>query len=62
MRKLWTLAIAARPAVIIGLAAFWIVTLPAVVPASALAPIRANLDNGKTMFDDRRLLVLPCRA
>jgi mono/diheme cytochrome c family protein len=37
--------------IIIGLAAFWILTLPAVVPAAALPPYTANIDNGKTMFD-----------
>jgi mono/diheme cytochrome c family protein len=51
MPKLRTLAIAGAAGVIIGLAAFWIVTLPAVVPASALPPHAANLDNGKTMFE-----------
>ena len=33
-----------------GLAAFWALTIPATVPASALAPRSPNLDNGKTMF------------
>jgi len=32
-------------------AAFWIVTMPAVVPASALPQYTPNLDNGKTMFN-----------
>jgi mono/diheme cytochrome c family protein len=51
MRKLWTLALAGGTLVIIGLAAFWILTLPAVIPASALPPHTPNLDNGKTMFN-----------
>jgi len=37
--------------IIVALAAFWILTLPAVVPAAALPPYSANVDNGKTMFD-----------
>jgi mono/diheme cytochrome c family protein len=37
--------------VVIGLGAFWIVTLPAVVPASALPPYAPDLDNGRTMFN-----------
>jgi mono/diheme cytochrome c family protein len=36
--------------IIVGLAAFWIVTLPAVVPAAALPPYTPNVDNGRTMF------------
>jgi mono/diheme cytochrome c family protein len=40
----------AAAAVVIGLGAFWIVTLPAVVPASALPPYTPNLANGQTMF------------
>jgi len=35
----------------IGAAVFWIVTLPAVVAASALPPYSPNLDNGRTMFN-----------
>jgi mono/diheme cytochrome c family protein len=34
----------------LGGAAFWGVTVPAMVPASALPPYTPNLDNGKTMF------------
>lgn len=34
----------------LGAAVFWIVTMPATVPASALPPYTPNLDNGKTMF------------
>ncbi len=47
-RKLLLLAVVLAVA---GLAAFWFVTIPAVVPASALAPHTPNLDNGKTMFE-----------
>jgi mono/diheme cytochrome c family protein len=36
---------------VIGLGAFWILTLPALVPASALAAYTPNLDNGRTMFN-----------
>ncbi len=35
---------------VVGLGVFWVVTVPATVPASALAPHTANLDNGKVMF------------
>ena len=35
----------------LGLAAFfWIVTIPATVPASALAPYSPDLANGRTML------------
>jgi mono/diheme cytochrome c family protein len=37
--------------VVVGLAAFWFLTLPAVVPASALPAYTPNLDNGRTMFN-----------
>jgi mono/diheme cytochrome c family protein len=47
LRKLILLAVAAA---IIGLAAFWVLTIPGTVPASALGPHTPNLDNGKTMF------------
>jgi mono/diheme cytochrome c family protein len=36
---------------IVALAAVWILTLPAVVPASALPPHTPNLANGETMFN-----------
>ncbi len=36
---------------IIGFAVFWIVTIPATVPASALPQYTPNADNGKTMFN-----------
>jgi mono/diheme cytochrome c family protein len=38
-------------ALVFVLGAFWIATLPAVVPASALPPYAPNLANGRTMFD-----------
>jgi mono/diheme cytochrome c family protein len=47
LRKLAVLAVGAG---IIGLAVFWIVTIPATVPASALAAHTPNLENGRTMF------------
>jgi mono/diheme cytochrome c family protein len=46
MRKLVILVIAA----LVGLGVFWVVTIPATVPASALAPRTPNLDNGRIMF------------
>jgi mono/diheme cytochrome c family protein len=36
---------------VVGIAAFWILTIPATVPASALPAYTPNLANGKTMFD-----------
>lgn len=36
---------------LIGFAVFWIVTIPATVPASALPQYTPNTDNGKTMFN-----------
>jgi mono/diheme cytochrome c family protein len=51
MPKLRTLALAPAACVILGLGAFWILTLPAVVPASALPVYVPNLDNGRTMFN-----------
>jgi mono/diheme cytochrome c family protein len=44
------LAIIIAAAAAIGVAVFWIVTIPATVPASALPSYTPNLDNGKTMF------------
>jgi mono/diheme cytochrome c family protein len=35
---------------VVGLAAFWFLTIPATVPASALGSYTPNLANGKTMF------------
>lgn len=37
-------------ALVFALGVFWIVTLPAIVPASALPPYTPNLDNGRIMF------------
>ena len=47
LRKLILLAVAAA---VVGLAVFWFVTIPATVPASALANRTPDLANGKTMF------------
>ena len=44
------LAVSAVIAAVLGFGVFWVVTRPAIVPASALAPHSPNLDNGKTMF------------
>src|SRR5581483_6276809 len=41
----------AAVAIVIGLGLFWVLTLPAVVSASALTPYTPNLANGETMFD-----------
>ena len=46
-----TLACIGAAAAVVALAAFWILTLPAVVAASALPPHEPNLDNGRTMFN-----------
>jgi mono/diheme cytochrome c family protein len=47
LRKLIILAVIALA---IGLAAFWFLTIPATVPATALGPHTPNPENGKTMF------------
>src|SRR5262245_2392373 len=47
LRKLVMLVVALA---LIGAAAFWYITAPQRVPASALAPHTPNLDNGKAMF------------
>ena len=44
------LVIAALVAAIFGALAFWYLTIPATIPASALAPHAPNLANGRTMF------------
>jgi mono/diheme cytochrome c family protein len=44
------LVILAAIAALLGFGVFWLVTIPANVPASALAPRPANLDNGRAMF------------
>ncbi len=47
LRKLLLLAVVAA---IVGIAAFWMLTIPGTVPASALAPHTPNLENGRNMF------------
>jgi mono/diheme cytochrome c family protein len=47
MRKL---AILVAVGAVVGLAAFWFLTIPATVPASALGAHTPDLANGKTMF------------
>jgi mono/diheme cytochrome c family protein len=47
LRKVLLLAVAI---VVLGLAAFWVLTIPATVSANALGPHTADLANGKTMF------------
>ncbi len=44
------LVVLALIAAVVGFGVFWVVTIPATVPASALAPHTPNLDNGNTMF------------
>jgi mono/diheme cytochrome c family protein len=44
------LLFAGAGAVVLGLAGFWFLTIPATVPASALGPHTPDLANGKTMF------------
>jgi mono/diheme cytochrome c family protein len=44
------LTTAAAIAAALALAAFWLLTVPSTVPASALAPHAADLENGKEMF------------
>jgi len=46
-RKLLALVVLAA---VIGAGVFWIVTIPAIVPASALAPRTADAANGREMF------------
>lgn len=48
LKKLFLLAVIAG---IAGLAVFWFVTIPAVVPASALPAYTPNLANGQTIFN-----------
>ena len=47
LRRLVVLALIAAA---VGFGVFWVVTIPATVPASALAPHTPSLENGKTMF------------
>jgi mono/diheme cytochrome c family protein len=44
------LLIAAASVVVLGVVAFWIITAPATVPASALPPYTPDLATGKVMF------------
>jgi mono/diheme cytochrome c family protein len=50
-RLMRSLALIATIFVVAGSAAFWILTIPATVPAGALPAYTPNLANGKTMFD-----------
>jgi mono/diheme cytochrome c family protein len=50
MAMIKKLVIAAPIAAMLGLVAFWLLTIPATVPASALGPHTPNLANGKEMF------------
>jgi mono/diheme cytochrome c family protein len=47
LRRLVVLALIAA---VVSFGVFWVVTIPATVPASALAPHTPSLENGKTMF------------
>ena len=47
LRKLFILAVVAA---VLGLGVFWVLTIPATVPASALPQRAPNLENGRTMF------------
>jgi mono/diheme cytochrome c family protein len=51
LSRLRTFLFIAPAGVIFALAATWILTLPAVVPAAALAPHTPNLANGETMLN-----------
>lgn len=51
MRRLRTALSIIAACAIFALAALWILTLPAVVPASALPPRTPNLANGESMFN-----------
>jgi mono/diheme cytochrome c family protein len=50
-RSFRTFVLTALSCVVAGLAVLWFMTLPQVVPDSALPPYNPNLDNGKTMFN-----------
>ena len=47
LRRLTILAVGLG---VFGVGVFWFVTMPTLVPASALAPRAPNLENGRTMF------------
>ena len=51
MPALRKLTLVAALGIIVALAAFWILTLPAVVSGRGAAALQPNLANGKTMFD-----------
>src|SRR5271169_2350817 len=46
-----TLALTVVACGVLGVAGFWLLTLPETVPAAALPRYTPNLDNGKTIFD-----------
>src|ERR1700742_4538642 len=46
-RTMWV----AAGCVVLGFAVFWVLTVPATVPASALPPHTPDLVNGEIMFD-----------
>jgi mono/diheme cytochrome c family protein len=50
-KPLRTLALLVIAGAVVSFAAFWILTIPATVAASALPPYTPNVDNGKTMFN-----------
>ena len=47
---------------IVGAAAFWFITMPATVPASALAPLLAQPRQRREDVPCRRLRIVPCDA
>ena len=47
LRRLVVLALIAA---VVGFGVFWVVTIPATVPASALGSHVPSLENGKTLF------------
>ena len=51
MSKLRMLALVTAAGAALGLVLLWIRTRPAVVPAAALPPYAANVDNGRIMFE-----------
>ena len=50
------LAIVVLILAVIGAAVFWLVTIPATVPASALPAYAPNLENGNTMVSQRGVI------
>jgi mono/diheme cytochrome c family protein len=47
---IWRMFVLAAIAAALGIAAFWVLTIPATVSASALAPHASDLNNGREMF------------